>query len=538
MQNGETEKQKKRELDSLRMEYRLLKRSQKHWSEYDKFKDIPEEMWKEIEEEDNREKQRIKEIESILPEFKKDNPLHKMDGQQKFNKVMQEFQRGELKSHGKVVDVQKQAVAIAFSEARKVQPDYGNPISYTMAKSIYIDIDHGMTYEDLVETYTTVDEDILARLAVGHSNEEDLAEVWKEIETEHYEKDNPHGHTHTNHTIIDTHENHTLYYDKDGTYHIDEDDKELYHAKDTEKVAKKWEEITGKGLTCYFVYQIEYKPTEENAEKIREVQKDIADYLQSEEIGFDDGWGMDVGGDEVDRYWFIKAEKNKEIEDAIKKIIKEHKSKKIVGISSNCKLLFEIDPQIESHFSEKDYPHWTGEEIEDEYSEMIEEDLCACETDKEIIISALHHSATQSDDYELRDRMQKLADDIKDGKHIAINDKGECITQGLNIEAMSDVEISRMANEVLVNQEVISDEVKETYIINQVLYSQLEKPFVILGKVKGGIKTVTESFTREEFKNLLKYGTVEKRDIILTGFTGIPFEETAVENFEFENHDS
>lgn len=45
--------------------------------------------------------------------------------EKKFQRVMHEFGQGELKSHGKKVTDQKQALAIAFSEARKVYPNYG-----------------------------------------------------------------------------------------------------------------------------------------------------------------------------------------------------------------------------------------------------------------------------------------------------------------------------------------------------------------------------------------------------------------------------
>jgi len=45
--------------------------------------------------------------------------------EKKFQIVMHEFGQGELKSHGKPVTDQKQALAIAFSEARKIYPNYG-----------------------------------------------------------------------------------------------------------------------------------------------------------------------------------------------------------------------------------------------------------------------------------------------------------------------------------------------------------------------------------------------------------------------------
>lgn len=45
--------------------------------------------------------------------------------EKKFQRVMHEFGQGELKSHDKKVTDQKQALAIAFSEARKVYPNYG-----------------------------------------------------------------------------------------------------------------------------------------------------------------------------------------------------------------------------------------------------------------------------------------------------------------------------------------------------------------------------------------------------------------------------
>lgn len=46
-------------------------------------------------------------------------------GEAKFEKVMREFGEGKLKSHDKVVTDPKQAVAIAYSEAREVSPRYG-----------------------------------------------------------------------------------------------------------------------------------------------------------------------------------------------------------------------------------------------------------------------------------------------------------------------------------------------------------------------------------------------------------------------------
>lgn len=45
--------------------------------------------------------------------------------EKKFQKVMHEFGKGELKSHGKPVTDQRQALAIAYGEARKVYPNYG-----------------------------------------------------------------------------------------------------------------------------------------------------------------------------------------------------------------------------------------------------------------------------------------------------------------------------------------------------------------------------------------------------------------------------
>lgn len=45
--------------------------------------------------------------------------------EKKFQKVMDEFGKGEFKSHDKPVKNQKQALAIAFSEARKIYPNYG-----------------------------------------------------------------------------------------------------------------------------------------------------------------------------------------------------------------------------------------------------------------------------------------------------------------------------------------------------------------------------------------------------------------------------
>ncbi len=45
--------------------------------------------------------------------------------EQKFKKVMHEFGQGELKSHGEKVTDQRQALAIAFSQARKIYPEYG-----------------------------------------------------------------------------------------------------------------------------------------------------------------------------------------------------------------------------------------------------------------------------------------------------------------------------------------------------------------------------------------------------------------------------
>lgn len=48
-----------------------------------------------------------------------------MKAENKFNKVMHEFGQGKLKSHDRPITNQKQAIAIAFSEARKINPTYG-----------------------------------------------------------------------------------------------------------------------------------------------------------------------------------------------------------------------------------------------------------------------------------------------------------------------------------------------------------------------------------------------------------------------------
>lgn len=67
----------------------------------------------------------------------------------KFNRVMHEFGQGKLKSHDKVVTDQKQAVAIAFSEARKVNLDYGMKSNGGRLEEIY---SRG-TAEDLWNTW-------------------------------------------------------------------------------------------------------------------------------------------------------------------------------------------------------------------------------------------------------------------------------------------------------------------------------------------------------------------------------------------------
>jgi hypothetical protein len=50
----------------------------------------------------------------------------KITGEQKFNIIMSEYKSGELhNSNGGIVTDKKQALAIAYSEARKIQPNYG-----------------------------------------------------------------------------------------------------------------------------------------------------------------------------------------------------------------------------------------------------------------------------------------------------------------------------------------------------------------------------------------------------------------------------
>lgn len=60
--------------------------------------------------------------------------------QNKFEKVMHEFGQGELKSHGKQVTDHKQALAIAFSEARNIDPNYaeGGDIGKIAVKKIVL----------------------------------------------------------------------------------------------------------------------------------------------------------------------------------------------------------------------------------------------------------------------------------------------------------------------------------------------------------------------------------------------------------------
>lgn len=62
----------------------------------------------------------------------------------KFQRVMHEFGHGKLKSHDQKVTDQKQAVAIAFSEARKVNPNYGMKMG-----------EGGPTGEELEKIYKT-----------------------------------------------------------------------------------------------------------------------------------------------------------------------------------------------------------------------------------------------------------------------------------------------------------------------------------------------------------------------------------------------
>lgn len=63
----------------------------------------------------------------------------------KFRKVMHEYKQGKLLSHGKPVTDQKQAVAIAFSEARKVNQDYGMNNGGKTDKKYIINV--GETYD-------------------------------------------------------------------------------------------------------------------------------------------------------------------------------------------------------------------------------------------------------------------------------------------------------------------------------------------------------------------------------------------------------
>ena len=50
----------------------------------------------------------------------------KITGEQKFNIIMSEYKSGELhNSNGGIVTDKKVALAIAYGEARKVQPNYG-----------------------------------------------------------------------------------------------------------------------------------------------------------------------------------------------------------------------------------------------------------------------------------------------------------------------------------------------------------------------------------------------------------------------------
>ena len=120
-----------------------------------------------------------------------------MTGQEKFELVMQEWKSGTLKA-GQTSTVvsypsgKDQALAIAFSEARKVDPNYGNPANVEEIRSIVGHYDSGMTREDIKisSQYGHINHDALDRIIELHLTEEKTPEqIWEIIEVEFYEDD-------------------------------------------------------------------------------------------------------------------------------------------------------------------------------------------------------------------------------------------------------------------------------------------------------------------------------------------------------------
>lgn len=121
--------------------------------------------------------------------------LQPMTGKEKFHKVLHEFKEGTLTDgHGNKVKNRNQAIAIAYSEARSVEPGYGsNPISLEKVKEIYIFVDEERTAnrdifsgEDKPKKFNITPEE-WTKIVTGYEYGKSPEEIWEEI---HFKEEN------------------------------------------------------------------------------------------------------------------------------------------------------------------------------------------------------------------------------------------------------------------------------------------------------------------------------------------------------------
>lgn len=130
----------------------------------------------------------------------KDQKNTSMTAKEKFKKVMAEWKDGKLESKGEKVTDFNQAIAIAFSEARTIDPNYGkkksatkkdyskmkNPISLEKTKEIVEFLKDNPDEETYLFRFKGIDYSILEKVKKKDSEGKEAETIHEEIEREYY----------------------------------------------------------------------------------------------------------------------------------------------------------------------------------------------------------------------------------------------------------------------------------------------------------------------------------------------------------------
>ncbi len=354
-----------------------------------------------------------------------------MTGKEKFDKVMREFSKGDLHSgNGDLVTEEKQALAIAYSEAGKVDPDFGNPVTLGQVSTAYDEIEKHtdkLSDEEIIDGIAfrlVINKDLANQIFFKYKMGLSAKEAWEEIEIE--------AHSESTKEIKD--------FKFEDTSDEDIADIILSFAKDNyEEMGRAWNEenfaedlVEGQGVD---------KETAKRAATLA-----IKKYTETNGVVVDE-----------DRLSYNRTKAKEFTEELKGKTMHFGNSSFIIdevhalpndlySIGGYEFTIDEIGGIIKGHkFDENDsigevvYVHELVKE--DNLSDKIKEHQ---DSDKSIIIEALDRYTKYWEGFDEKywaDRTRDLMVKIKDGKHVALNDKGECVYQKDNPGNSNDIEL-------------------------------------------------------------------------------------------------